>query len=128
MPMFVRTQTERVVYLSGCTNDADGMWDVDVVTSVPEEPQLPAPFGTEDSAPMLNVRLYRYQEDHFVQSALFDEGNEVDVAGRLDAFEPASGALEFDAMLDKPCFGDCSSKRSRVDVAARLTWTPTATP
>jgi hypothetical protein len=122
MPMFVETQTERAVYLSGCTNDEDGMWDVDVVSIVPEDLELPAMFGSEDSTPTLAVRLYRYREDEAMQPALFDDKNLAEVVGTLDALDTSMGKLELDAMLDKPCAGDCSAERSHVDVEARLTW------
>lgn len=122
MQMFVQTQTEDSLYLSGCVNDEDGMWDVDVVSSAPPDLELPAPFGSQSDAPKLTVNLYRYYEGDGSQSALFDDENLAEVTGTLDAFDTTLGELDLAAMLDKPCHGDCATKRSHVDIEARLTW------
>jgi hypothetical protein len=122
VPMFVRQEMDRSVYVSGCVDDAEGMWDIDVVTSVPEAVELPADFGDGESAPRVVVRLYRYEDDRYVQPALFEDGQEVEVTGTLAALDTQAGSLVFDAALSKPCIGDCSSVRSHVEVDADLSW------
>jgi hypothetical protein len=122
VPMFVRQEMERGVYLSGCVDDADGMWDIDVVTSAPQGAELPAAFGADEALPRIVVRLYRYEDERTVQPALFEEGQDVEVSGTLEELDTQAGTLAFDASLSKPCIGDCNSARSRVEVDAQLSW------
>jgi hypothetical protein len=122
VPMFVRQEMERGVYLAGCVDDDDGMWDVDVVASAPEGADLPAALGTDETSPRIVVRLYRYEDDRSVQPVLFEEGQDVDVSGTLEALDTQSGSLAFDASLSKPCIGDCDSARSQLEIDAQLSW------
>jgi len=122
--MFVKSESERSVHLSGCVDDpdVDGMWDVDVSASVPEGAALPAAFGSDETSPRVMVRLYRHQDGEPERHAEFDATEDVEVSGSLVRFDQQSKALEFDATLTKLCAGDCRSERSEVEIAARLSW------
>jgi len=122
VPMFLRQEMEHGVYLAGCVDDDDGMWDLDVVVSAPAGADLPAAFGADEASPGIVVRLYRYEDDRSVQPVLFEEGQDVDVSGTLEALEAQAGSLAFEASLSKPCIGDCDSARSQLEVDAQLSW------
>jgi hypothetical protein len=121
--MFVRSETDDYVYVSGCVDDpdVDGIWDIDVGAHVPEGISLPAELGVDDASPQLTVNLYRYEDGREPRRAEFPASSDVEASGMLARFD-AGEALEFDAVLTKPCDGSCRAQRSEVELSARLSW------